>query len=380
MKIAIVTEFFPKSGELEIRGGVEARAFYVAKHLAKRHDITVIASRERGTPRKDKFSGIEIIRPGAKRQYSQKGSLVERLGFIIGGAQAALKNFDIIDGQSFISYPIAWRISRKQGIPAVATYHDVWVGEWIKNIGTSGIFGELLERYVLSKRWDKFIAVSSYVKKKLLKEGVNEGRIKVVPNGIEIKEYERIKTEKYPEPTVCCISRLVEYKHVDDLIKALCTIRREMPDIKCKIVGTGPQEGDLRLLVSKLGLREHVEFLGFVERHQDLVRILKSSQVLCLPSTVEGFGIVLIEAMAARVPFVASEIEPLVEATGKMGGLFFEPRNIKDLANKLLFLLRDEERQRNLAKEGFKQALNYDWGNISNRIEEVYMAVASRQG
>jgi glycosyltransferase involved in cell wall biosynthesis len=379
MEIAIVTEFFPRSGELEIRGGVEARAFYVAKHLAKRHEITVITSRERGTPRKDKFSGIEIIRPGAKRQYSQKGSLVERLGFIIGSTQAALKKFEIVDGYNFIGYPIAWRISRKQGIPAIATYHDVWVGEWIKNIGMSGIFGELLERYVLSRKWDSFIAVSSYVKKKLLKEGVNEGRLKVVPNGIEIKEYERVKTEKYPEPTVCCISRLVEYKHVDDLIKALNIVRKEIPNIKCKIVGTGPQEGYLRLLVSKLGLQEHVEFLGFVKRHQDLVRVLKSSQVLCLPSTVEGFGIVLLEAMAARVPFVATEIEPLIEATEKIGGLFVEPRNFEDLARKLSFLLSDEKLQKNLAKEGFKQALNYDWENIADRIEEVYVATMSSQ-
>ncbi len=68
MRIAIVTEFFPKSEKVEIRGGAEARAFHVAKHLAKKHEVTVITSRERGASRRSKFLNIEAIRVGKERK------------------------------------------------------------------------------------------------------------------------------------------------------------------------------------------------------------------------------------------------------------------------------------------------------------------------
>jgi len=371
VKIVIVTEFFPKSEKVEIRGGVEARAFHVAKQLAKTHDVTVLTTREHGTEKKDEFLGIEVLRLGKERKYSQKGSLVERLSFIMEGGKIK-GEFDVVDGYNFISYPLAWKIAQRNGAPAVATYHEVWLGRWVKNIGISGILGELLERYVLSRSWDKFIAVSRFTENKLEERGILKEGIEVIPNGIEINEYRKTKVKKFPVPTICCISRLVEYKHVNDLLNALAIVKKDIPEVRCKIIGTGPEEKRLKSLAIKLNLQKNVEFLGFVEDHGDVVRILKASHVFCLPSVVEGFGLVLLEAMASQVPYVASEIEPLVETTNRKGGLFFKPRDHRDLANKLLQLLKHKKLQRDFAKKGFRQAKRYDWESITTKIEDVY--------
>jgi len=371
VKIGIVTEYFPKSEKAELRGGAEARAFHVAKQLAKKQEVVVIASRERGTPEEDEFLGIKVFRHGKKREYSQKGSLVGRLSFIVE-EEKTLEKFDIVDGYNFISYPVAWRISRRQGIPAIATYHDVWLGKWVKNIGPSGVLGEILERYVLSRKWEKFIAVSGYTRDRLVEVGVKKNRIEIIPSGVDLSLFEEIKTEKYREPTICCIARLVDYKHVDDLIRALELVKNEIPNIKCKIIGSGPEERKLRALVKGLNLRENVEFLGFIKEHRQVIRILKSSHVFCLPSTVEGLGLVVVEAMAAGVPFVVSELPALVETTGRKGGLFFKPLKYKDLADKLLLVLKDRKVQRALIKEGTRQAKKYDWEILVKKIEKVY--------
>lgn len=371
MRIAIATEFFPKSEKIEIRGGVEARAFHVAKQLAKTHDVTVLTTRERGTEKKDEFLGIEVLRLGKERKYSQKGSLVERLSFIMEGGKIK-GEFDVVDGYNFISYPLAWKIAKRNEVPAVATYHEVWLGRWVKNIGISGIFGELLERYVLSRSWNKFIAVSRFTEDKLKERGVLKEEIEVIPNGIEIKEYRKTKVKKFPLPTICCISRLVEYKHVNDLLNALTIVKKDIPEVRCKIIGTGTEEKRLKSLAIKLNLQKNVEFLGFVEDHEDVVRTLKASHVFCLPSVVEGFGLVLLEAMASQVPYVASEIEPLVETTNRRGGLFFKPRNHRDLAEKLLQMLKDRNLRKKCVKEGSQQVQNYEWESIAKRIEEVY--------
>ncbi len=374
MKICLVTEFFStRAGG--VRGGVEARAFQVAKFLAPKHEVTVLTSRERGQPEREEVEGFEVRRVGREREYAQKWDLGGRLGFLEGGRRV-WERFEVVDGYSFVAYPLAWELHRKLGIPAVATYHDVWLGEWVKNVGPGGILGELLERYVLSRRWAKFIAVSEYTKRKLVKGGVEEERIEVIPSGVDLQAIERVKAEKREEPTICCISRLVEYKRVDDLLRALELVKEEMPEVRCRIVGTGEEEGRLKELARRLGLEKEVEFLGFLPEYVEVVRVLKSSHVFCLPSTVEGLGLVLVEAMASGIPFVASDLPPLREVSGGKGGLFFRPGDHRDLAEKLLLLLEDGGLRRKLAGEGRRKACEYDWKILVKRIERVYEEVA----
>jgi glycosyltransferase involved in cell wall biosynthesis len=371
MRISIVTEFFPKSEKIEIRGGAESRAFHVAKHLAKAHEVTVLTTREYGTDKMDEFLGIKVMRLGRERRYSQKGSWLNRLSFILEGMKVQ-NEFDLIDGHSFVSYPLAWDLSKKQQIPAIATYHDVWIGRWIKHMEVMGVFGELLERYVLSRNWKKYIVVSGFVQSLLMKHGIDKDRIEIIPNGIEIEKYEKLKVSKFSRPTICCISRLVEYKHVNDILKALVIVKKEIPDISCKIIGTGPEEMRLKSLATKLGLKNRVEFLGFIPNHVHLAKILKSSHVLCLASSVEGFGIVLLEAIASRVPFVASKIPPLVETTGGKGGLFFRSRDYKNLADKLVQILKNKSLQKKCIQQGSRVIQKYEWRSITKKIEEVY--------
>ncbi len=80
MRIGIVSAF-PHSEKVEIRGGAEARTFHIAKHLVRKHDVTVITSREEGT-QDDNILGMRVLRVGRSRRYSQSGSFVERASFM----------------------------------------------------------------------------------------------------------------------------------------------------------------------------------------------------------------------------------------------------------------------------------------------------------
>ena len=371
MRVGIVTEFFPRSEKTEVRGGVEARAFYLAREIAKKGEVIVLTTREEGDSRESEFLGIRTIRLGIERKYSQKGSLAERMSFVIESMRFR-EELDLVDGQCFIAYPVAWRIAKKTGIPAVATYHDVWIGRWVKNVGIIGIAGELLERYTLTKKWDRLIAVSRFTARRLIECGIEPNRIEVIPNGVDVERIAAIKAEKKSEPTICCISRLVKYKHVDEVLMAVAKLKKEIPDVKCRIIGTGPEEGSLRKLATRLGVDRNVEFLGFVRSHTEAMKILKSSHVFCLASTVEGFGMVLLEAMAAEVPFVATAIEPLLEASGGKGGLFFTPGNIREMSEKLLKLLTDVDLKRKKVREGKEWVKNYRWEEIGRRTLEIY--------
>ncbi|MDZ7798466.1 MAG: glycosyltransferase family 4 protein [Patescibacteria group bacterium] len=375
MKILIITEFFPKSEKGELRGGVEARAFYMAKYLAEKYETHIICSREPHTSEEDNINNIKIHRCGPIRNYTQGGSITKRLSFIYQTIKKA-RNIkpDLVDGYNWICYLATLKIAKKLNIPSIATYHDVWIGDWIKNMGLiSGILGSIMEKYILSKKWSLFIANSKVTKNKLIKQNIKADKISVVYNGVDFKKFNNINTQKDVEPTICYIGRLVKYKKVDILIKALKKIKNNLPQIKLKIIGSGPEINKIKTLAKNLDLENNITFLGFIKNHEKVIAHLKKSHVFCLPSIVEGFGMVAVEAMAAGIPYVCTNIPPIREATknGK-GGLLFEKNNINDLKNKLLKILLDNQLYQSLANEGPVYTKRYDWSKIGQELEKTY--------
>ncbi len=370
MNICIITEYFPHSKDLEIKGGVEVCAFNEAEQLSKKHNITVLTSNDENNSDDFYIDDIHVICCGDKRSYVQKGSFTKRLKFMRDAKKVGsqLKDMDIIVGYNFITYPVAWNISQKLKKPVAARYHDVWIGEWVKNMGITGLFGEVVERYVLSRDFDLMIPVSDFTKNNL-KKYFPEEKIKTVHN---IVDFPKVESDPYPEITISCVARLVEYKRVNDLIQAVAIIKKTIPNIKCKIIGTGPLKEDLENLTKKLNLEENVEFLGFVEKHEDVLKVINSSTIFCLPSIVEGFGIVVIEALSLKTPFVASKIPPVVEASGNKGGLFYEPKNYQELSDCILKLIDDKNLYEKLQEEGYIQSKEYTKEAIGKKLNSLF--------
>ena len=370
MNICIVTEYFPHSENLDIKGGVEVCAFNEAQQLSKYNNITVLTSREDNEKPEFDIDNVHVICCGKKRDYVQKGSFTDRIKFMKDAYDTGknLKDIDIVIGYNFITYPVALKIARKLNVPIVARYHDVWIGRWIENMGITGLFGEVIERYFLKQDIDLVLPVSDYTKDNL-KPYIPENKLKTVHN---IVDFPKVESEPYTKPTIACVARLVEYKRVEDLIRAVHIVKETIPDIQCKIVGTGPLDEQLKNLSKELNLEDNVEFLGFVEKHEDVMKIVNSSRVFCLPSIVEGFGIVIIEALSLKTPFVAARIPPVVEASGQKGGLFFEPKNYVELSECLLKLFNDDELYHKLQTEGYEQSTNYSKEVIGNKLNKIF--------
>ena len=377
MNILILSEYFPESDRAEITGGVENRAFNLARHLAKKHNVYVMTSRRPGQGKEATFSGIRVLRHGFSYEYTSTGSILKRglwcLGAILRIPWLMIKNkIAIVDGQSFFCYPAAI-FSKLLGAGAHITYQETWMNNWVKNTGKkAGILGEIMERKILflSRLLKiKVISVSNTTKRELMKYGLDSV---VVPNGINTGYYGTIKAKKTKTPSICYIGRLVEHKRVDDLLRAVSEIKKNIPDVKCRIIGDGPERKKLVSLSRKLGVEKNVVFLGYVKKCRDAIKTLKSSWVLCHPGTVEGFGIVLLESMASRVPYVASDIDVFREVTGNgKGGLHFRASNYKSLAEKVMMLINDKKLYDKKITEA-KFVEKYDWKKISDGIERVY--------
>ncbi len=371
----MITEYFPHSKDCEIRGGVEARCFYVARELAKKHQVTIISALERGTSSEQTFDGIRIIRCGKPREYHQTGGIGERLSFMKEAYKLGSKlDADLVEGTNFVSYLPAYYIARKKHLPCTALYNDVWVGKWIHNIGLiQGIMGEILERFILSRNWSYLIANSRFTLENLLNYGLEKDRLKLIYSGVDTRKCHTINVPKDKKPTICCVSRLVQYKKVDILIRAVSSVKNHIENIQCNIIGIGPELKRLEGLVQELDLKDNVSFLGFIKRHQDVLKIIKKSHIFCFPSIVEGFGLVTIEAMACSTPYVCSNIPPLKEVTHNgTGGLLFERENLDDLAKKILLLFEDDALYGKCIDQGLKLAQRYDWKNTAKETDMLY--------
>jgi glycosyltransferase involved in cell wall biosynthesis len=375
MKICYITEYFPTGSMCDIRGGAEAVAFYEAKYLSGKHDVEVITSFEPGTKREDLFENIRVFRCGKTRDYVHRNAFRDRFLFKRSAYHfGRSRNYDLVVGFSILTYPVAWKLSKKLRVPCIIRYHDVLIGKWIRNFGFTGWIGELLERYTLSRKFAAIIAVSEYTEGNLKKYFREKEKIYVVHNGVEVPASLPVKAE---HPTVVCVSRLVKYKHVDDLVKALALLLKDFPDLQCRIIGTGPEEDNLRHLASQTGMNEHVTFMGFVPDHGELMRTIGVSHVLCLASSLEGFGIVILESMACGVPFVAAEIPPVVEISDRKGGLFFSCRDVEGLAGKISMILKDTQIQNRLSIEGRQRANEFLWIDLSKKTEAIYEKTVS---
>lgn len=373
MNYLLLTEYFPASERAEITGGVESRCFHLIKELSKKHQITVLCSHQPGQERISEVVGAKVIRCGPTMPYSGSGNIFKRLVFSLSLYQNGKKlkkdknNYEVIEGASFLTYPPAYFLGKKFQAKKVATWHETWIGQWIKNKGFfTGSFGTVWERFSLRLKWDEIITVSEFTKNCLLKQVIKEKIIRVVPNGIEPEYFEHLQTIKEKVPALCFFGRLNWQKNVDVLIKALPEIETKIPEIHCEIFGSGPAEKSLKALVHDLKLERKVRFHGYIQDYNKMLKEAKKAHLFVQPSTLEGFGITVIEALALKMPYVISNIPPFIEITKNgQGGEIFQQMNPQDLAKKVIKLLTSKKDYLQKIKEGEILVQEYDWRKIA---------------
>lgn len=251
------------------------------------------------------------------------------------------------------------------------------------NVGTFHAFGKTSLRYFYAKpmlrgffgRLHGRIAVSGPARDFVSRRFPSDYRI--IPNGID---YARFATPRIPLPAyddaaldVLFVGRLEKRKGLTYLLRAWSLVRDAFPHARLLVVGAGGHRLEYyQRYADARGWRE-VVFAGYVSS-DDLVRYYQTTDVFCAPSTgQESFGIVLLEAMAAGRPIVASRIPGYAEVVTDGGeGLLVPPRDPPALAVALTRLLADAELRRALGTRGRQKAAVYDWARIADEILAFY--------
>jgi glycosyltransferase involved in cell wall biosynthesis len=287
------------------------------------------------------------------------------------------EDFDLVDSDEFPYFPCisAKFICLLKRKPLVITWLEVWDKYWFEYLGIWGIFGYIVERFV-AKLPNHIISISEKSRKNLISLDVVEKKIITIPIGIDFEEIEKVQSIK--EYFDCIFAgRLIKEKNVDILIKSVDLVKREIPNVKCLIIGDGPEKEKLEKMTRKIGLENNVQFLGFIEDHDDVISYMKSSKIFVLPSIREGFGVVVLEANACGLPVITinhkrNAAADLIEDE-KNGLLVDLSENL--ISEKIIKLLKDDKLREEMSGYSAKSIKKYNWDNIINKVEETYKMV-----
>jgi len=205
----------------------------------------------------------------------------------------------------------------------------------------------------------------------------------VIPNGIDvpsIRDAAPIDLDQFGvglgRPTILFVGRLITDKNLPVLMRAVALLSDQGIEARLLICGTGGRREELERYAEARGIAEQTAFLG---HRRDVFSIMKSSQVLALPSSREGMPNVVCEAMAADLPVVVSDIAPHTAfVTHERNGLVFDRRDPEALAQALTRVLRDQRLAERLVEGGKETALGLTVERMTRSYEEFYSSLVPR--
>jgi glycosyltransferase involved in cell wall biosynthesis len=243
-----------------------------------------------------------------------------------------------------------------------------------------GTLSRELRRWILTRKTDRFIAVSTEIVQALLEAGIAPDRIALISNGIELRAacntnpcaLRKELWEDSEGPVVLFVGRLVKEKGVDRLLRVWASLPGH-ERILLLIVGDGPLREDLESQTRNLRLLPSVRFLG----HQvEVSRFYSIADLFVLPSKTEGMSNSLLEAMAAGLPVVASNIGGNKDVIKhQQSGFLVDWEETRLCARMLMTLLSDTELRQRIGNAARRQISAFAIGDVAERYQDLYQAV-----
>ena len=369
--------------------------FALMRELIGDFDIFVLAPHQKGFPTYEEMDGMKIYRfrynLASFEKLAYKGNMHEQIFRSLLGKVSFL--FFLL---SYFFYGL-WIIKKNR----IDLVHCHW---WVPG----GMVGYLLSLFVPLQmvitthgsdvfilrqfRWAlpfaklvfkkaQFItAVSTSLKHMISKDlGVDENRIFVFPMPFETSKFYVLKERKVKRGTILSIGRLIQRKGYDYLIKAAQILKDEGTEFGVTIIGSGPEEEKLRKLIAELNLENYVTLVDWLPQ-KELNTYYNQSEIFVLPSITdwkkesEGLGLVLLEAMACKVPVVATKSGGMVDIViHEKTGLLVPEKDAEALASAFKRLLGDKELEEKLGEEGFRFVHeNFTTQATAQKLKAIY--------
>lgn len=264
-------------------------------------------------------------------------------------------------------------IVKKRGLRYIVTIHDMAAWEFPQAFSPDYLkfIRSVIKRGIYKS--DSIITVSQSVKSEICNIfSVPENKICVCHNAVKpiFKSFNSTGKDRY----ILFVGIIAPQKNLSTLIGAFAKLKNKPKYGNLKLVISGKKDSGMAELESAIRMRsleKHVSILGYIT-DSEMVRLYNNAQALVIPSLYEGFGIPIIEAMACRVPVIASDIPVFREIAGDAALFYGHPRDQNLLCEAIDKVLSDESLKGNLISRADKQVLKYTWENVAKNHLEAY--------
>lgn len=361
MKIAIIVLYFPPNW----LGGTEIATYNIARYLVmKGHEVHIITLLDKQMQKIEMMEGFyvhHIIR------HSRTPLISSALYFTSIFVNIKRICPDIIHCQSLSAgwIPFLLKIFLKTPYVIYGRGSDIYTNYRFKNI---------ILRLAI-KNANSVIALTEDMKKEMNK--IDRQDVFVIPNGITIDDYcensPNIIRRRDNEKIILFVGGLRSVKGVNYLICAMKDVIEKYPNARLILVGDGEERRNLENLADKLNLNQKITFVGNIP-NKDVSKYMKEADIFVLPSLSEGFPVVILEAMASGLPIVTTKIRGIPEIVKEgINGFLVEPRSSKKIAEKVVFLLRNENVATSISENNKVDVKQYSWENVVKRLENIYL-------
>lgn len=354
------------------KGGKETRILHLTQELARLgHNVHIYTMQwwDGGSTYRQSGITYHAISKRYPLYAGQRRSIKQGLLFGLATLKLLRYNFDLLEVDHMPYFPLfsAKLVSIVKRRPMYATWHEVWGrAYWSKYLGPAGLIAYLIERASVHLP-DAIIAVSPHTQNQLRTVLGYRGPLHLVPNGTDHAAIQTIAPAS-EKSDIIYAGRLLAHKNVDLLVKAVARLRTVQPDIRCLIVGDGPEYAAIQGLIKAHELQRNVIMKGFVPTSEVVFSLMKSSKVFVLPSVREGFGISVIEAFACGLPVITVE-HPDNAARHLIRdglGIVCDP-NVTSLTRALRTVLKESP-----VTAPVDETFAFAWSDAAGALAEVY--------
>ena len=220
---------------------------------------------------------------------------------------------------------------------------------------------------------DKTIAVSEFMRQFL---GSMQHKVEVIHEGVNLEQFKNINEAtvlENTEPYILSISTLFPYKNMDMLLQAYSILKQKGFKQKLVIGGRDPdgkQLDILRSIAKELNIEADVNFLGLVP-YNKVPALYKNAELFLFLSSVETFGLPVLEAMVSGVPVIASDKMSIPEVVND-AGILVNPDNTKEIADKMEYVLSSQEIKNKMIAKGKENVLLFNWDTTAEKFEKIF--------
>ncbi|MCX8150853.1 MAG: glycosyltransferase family 4 protein [Candidatus Bathyarchaeota archaeon] len=373
-------------------GGISPHMYFLSKSLAKNGvKVHVVTCDFPGAPTNEVIDGVEVHRIDSYKNPSPDfATWVYLMNLNMQKEAAAIvarlpEKIDVFHAHDWLVATASIGLKHVFRKPLLATMHSTEIGRRDGlHTNTERMIHET-EGWLTYEAW-RVICCSDYMVQHVKWAfGLPHDKLVMVPNGVNPHVYDDLEKQdlkafrsKYALPEekiVLYVGRLVYEKGIHVLINAVPKVLEKV-NAKFVIVGTGYMKEQLANIVKSMGLEHKVLFTGF-EEEANVLKLQKIADVAVVPSLFEPFGIVALEAMAAKSPVVVSDTGGLSEIVDhEYTGMKAYANDTESLAWAITKVLLDENLRRRIQENAYKKILEkYDWNKIAQQTRQTYEGV-----